>query len=855
MSKEYVNLDDSHLWDSFINMYVKCGSFFYARKLFDVMPRRDVVAWTALIAGSVREMGGKDGLFLFSDMRRESVCPNGFVLSAVLKACAACLDRRFTSQVHAEVIKLGFLCDLFVGSGLVDAYSKCGEVGLAKRVFFDMPDHNSVSLNALLNGYASSGDEREVLELFRVITESEVRLSKFTLSTVLKCCGSLGAMKEGRVVHGLAIKIGLELDMVLSSCLVDMYSKCGDSDSANGVFERIRRPDVVLWTSMISCFDRGRRFWEACKLFMNMCSMGIMPNEFTLATVVSSASELGDLVFGKSVHGYILKQGFEKDNSVANSLIMMYMSFGAVEDGCKAFDALDDQDTISWNALLSGFHNGEGNSKDGRKIFVKMLDRGFKPNKYTFISVLRSCTSLGAVDFGSQIHTHIVKNDIQRDEFVTTALIDMYAKCNSLQSAVLIFEKLNLRDVFAWTVIISGYTQTDKGEDALKCFRRMHHEGIKPNEFTFASCLSACSSISSLETGRQIHSRAIKAGLSHDAFVESALVDMYTKCGCLEDAEVVFGISAWSRDLVLWNTMICGYSHHGYGEKSLATFQNLIDKGVKPDEVTFVGVLSACSHAGLIDDGWRHFNSLRDVYGITPTIVHHACMVDLLGRVGDLNHMEQFLTEMNVVPDALIWQTVLGACRVHGNIKLAERAADKLLELDPHMDSAYILLSNIYALKGRWHDVARVRRSMTHQGVKKEPGCSWIEVDGDVHVFVSKDGSHPRAHDIYHKLEELREKLDLAGYVPNAGHALLDVSDDEKRESLLYHSERLALAYGLICSKPNKPIRVFKNLRTCGDCHEAIKLISKIEEREFIVRDVSRFHHFRNGSCSCQDYW
>ncbi|KAL5997013.1 hypothetical protein ACLOJK_007939 [Asimina triloba] len=844
---------DSHLWNCLVNMYAKCGRNGYAKRVFELMPNRDVVSWTALISGFVAEENGREGVRLFCEMWREAVWPNGFVFATGLKACSICLDLGFGQQVHGGATKLGFLSDLFVGSALVDLYAKCGEIKLAEKVFSNIPEHNTVSWNALLNGYIRFGDEEEVLDLFHRMMETETRVSKFTLSSVLKACAGLGNVREGQAVHSLLIKTRAEIDEFIQSSLVDMYSKCGLAEDAYKVFVGVEAPDVVTWSAMLSCFDQQGCSYEASELFIKMQRRGIKPNQFTLSSLLSVASDLGVQKYGDSIHAYVTKVGFDTDNVVGNALVTMYMNFGATQDGCKIFDVMTDRDLVSWNALLSGFHNGSS-CIQGLKIFAHLLAEGFKPNKYTFISVLRSCASISAADYGCQVHAHIIKNDLKDDSFVGTALVDMYAKSGFLENASLAFNGLDEQDVFAWTVIISGYAHTDQGEKSVECFCQMQREGINANEFTFASVLRACSSIASLENGLQLHSWVIKSGHSGDGFVGSALIDMYGKCGCIQDAVAVFDGSP-ERDVVSWNAIIFGYSRHGYGEKALKAFQSMLDEGIKPDGVTFIGVLSACSHVGLVEEGQEYFNSLGSVYGMTPTIEHYACMVDILGRAGKLNEVENLLEEMTIVPNALIWQTVLGACKMHQNVELGEKAAEKLFELEPLMHSTYVLLSNIYAGAGRWADDARVRSLMSSRGVKKEPACSWIVVGAQVHLFLPQDGSHPKTKEIHLKLEELQEQLILAGYIPNTDYELHNVTEDEKKGSLLYHCERLALAYGLISIESPRPIRIYKNLRMCGDCHSAIKLISDITNRDIIIRDISRFHHFENGSCSCRDYW
>nr|XP_016447411.1 PREDICTED: pentatricopeptide repeat-containing protein At3g24000, mitochondrial-like [Nicotiana tabacum]XP_016447412.1 PREDICTED: pentatricopeptide repeat-containing protein At3g24000, mitochondrial-like [Nicotiana tabacum]XP_016447414.1 PREDICTED: pentatricopeptide repeat-containing protein At3g24000, mitochondrial-like [Nicotiana tabacum]XP_016447415.1 PREDICTED: pentatricopeptide repeat-containing protein At3g24000, mitochondrial-like [Nicotiana tabacum]XP_016447416.1 PREDICTED: pentatric len=844
---------DSHLWVSLINFYSKCGDLAMAGNVFDLIPERDVVSWTALIAGFIAQGYGSKGICLFRDMRGEGVRPNEFTLATVLKGCSMCLDLEFGKQLHAEVVKVAGFSDIYVGSALVDLYAKCCELESAVNVFFSMPEQNSVSWNALLNGYVQAGQGEEALRLFSKMSDSEMRFNNYTLSTILKGCASTLNLRAGRVIHSLLVKIGCELDDFTSCSLVDMYNKCGLQDDALKVFLRTKNPDTVAWTAMISGFDQQGQKREAVQLFCLMRHSGLRPNQFTLASLISAAADSVDLICCKSIHACVYKFGFDSEECVSNALIAMYMKFGSAFDGHRVFSSTSNRDIISWNSLLSGFHDNE-TSYEGPRIFRNLLVEGLRPNMYTFISNLRSCASLLDATLGKQVHAHVVKANLGGNKYVGTALIDMYAKCGHLDDAEVIFYRLSEKDIFTWTVVITGYVQSDQGEKAFRCFNQMLREAIKPNEFTLASCLRGCSGIASLDNGQQLHSLVIKSGQFNDMYVASALIDMYAKCGCINNAESLFK-SVGSCDTVLWNTIIFAYSQHGLDDKALEAFRTMLSEGTLPDRITFICVLSACSHLGLVKEGRRHFDSMKVVFGITPSIEHYACMVDILGRGGKFDDMEHFIEGMELAPNALIWETVLGVCKAHGNVELAEKAANILFEIDPTAESSYILLSNIYATKGRWADVSKVRALMSRQGIKKEPGCSWVKIDNQVHVFLSQDALHPRLNDIHKKLEELASKITAAGYIPNTNYALHNVSDKEKIENLSHHSERLALAFALMSSNRNSTVRIFKNLCICGDCHQFMKLASIVTNREIVIRDINRFHHFSHGMCSCKDYW
>ncbi|GMI97383.1 Mitochondrial Editing Factor 13 [Hibiscus trionum] len=751
---------DLFLWNSLVYAYAKCGSFGYACKVLDRMPERDVVSWTVLFSGLVNEGYGYDVLDFYCFMKKDGVRPNGHCLATTLKVCSLNSELFFGTLLHGEGVKVGLLFDVFVGSSLVDLYAKCGEIELAERVFVYMDKKNVVSWNALLNGYALKGDAGKILNLFQGMTEPELRCSKFTLSNVLKSCSYSVNVTWGLIAHSLVIKTGCEHDEFVGCCLLDMYSKCGLARDALKVFKRVQRPNIVAWSAMIDCLDEHNQIQEAAELFCLMRHEGVSPNQHTFVSIASVAANLGDQFFCEGIHACILKYGFESEIVLSNALISMYMKIRSVQNGWHVFKEMSSWDLASWNALLSGFHSDK-TCYQGPSIFHKMLVEGFKPDIYTFTSILKSCTHLLNLKFGQQVHAHIIKNGLNENNSVVTSLIDLYVKNGFLADADLLFSQLIKRDLFSWTTLISGYAQSDCPEMAIECFRQMQGQGVKPNEFTLATCLSSCSKMVMLGNGQLLHSMAIKAGSFGDVFVSSAIVDMYANCGCIEEAEAAFE-GMVSTDIVSWNTLLFGYLQHGQGLKVLETFKTMLDKGIEPDEVTFIAVLSACSYMGLVGEGKDHFDSLANVYGMVPTIKHYACMIDILGQAGKFNEVESFINDMKVTSNPLIWETVLGACARHGNDKLGESAAEKLFELDSGTASHYILLANLFAAKGRWEDVRRVRALMTHRGVKKEPECSWLMVNGQVHIFRSADGFHPRHEEIYIKLKELVEKAILA---------------------------------------------------------------------------------------------
>lgn len=444
----------------------------------------------------------------------------------------------------------------------------------------------------------------------------------------------------------------------------------------------------------------------------------------------------------------------------------------------------------------------------------------------------------------------------ERSLVSVTAMLTCYAKHGRLCEARLLFEGMEAdsRDVVCWNVMIDGYAQNGMPNECLLLFRKMLAEKVRPDEITLLAVLSSCGQLGALESGRWIHSYVGNHKNGVEVRVGTALVDMYCKCGSLDDARKVFD-NIVDRDVVAWNSMIMGYAIHGYSEEALRLFDEMCGMGVKPSDVTFVAVLTACGHSGLVSKGWEIFNLMKNGYGMEPKIEHFGCMVNLLGRAGRLEEGYDLVRGMKTDPDSVLWGTLLWACRLHKNVSLGEEIAEFILSHNLASSGTYVLLSNIYAASGNWVGAAKVRSLMKGSGVEKEPGCSIIEVNNRTHEFIAGDLRHPKSQDIYLMLEEMNCRLKANGYTPKTDLVLHDIGEEQKELSLEVHSEKLALAFGLISTRPGTTIKIVKNLRVCLDCHSVMKMMSKITGRKIITRDRNRFHHFENGSCSCGDYW
>ncbi|GFQ04492.1 pentatricopeptide repeat-containing protein at1g08070 [Phtheirospermum japonicum] len=558
----------------------------------------------------------------------------------------------------------------------------------------------------------------------------------------------------------------------------------------------------------------------------------------------------------KQIHSQIIKFGLHNTQFALSKLLgfCAVSPHGSLSYASSIFDSIENPNHVAHNTMIRGYSLSSFPSLS-LHFYVNMLFFGLRPNSYTFPFLLKSCANLITASTGKQIHGHVFKFGLENDVYVHTSLINMYARHRSLDDARKVFDKIPNRDVVSWNAMISGYAQVGRHDEALSLFGEMRRMKINPDTSTLLSVLSACARTGGIETGDWVRTWIEENGLDSNTQLVNAMIDMYAKCGNLCTARNLFDDMP-GRDLVSWNVMIGGYTHMSEYKDALEVFRLMqTNEGFKPDEITFVGVLSACCHAGLVNLGRELFNSMVHDYKISPQLQHYGCMIDLLGRAGFFDKAMSLVEKMDIEPDGAIWGSILSACKNYKNLKLAEYAAKKLFELEPNNPGAHVILSNLYAQFGKWDDVARIRTFLNDEGMKKIPGSTSIEIDGIVHEFLVSDRTHPESLEIYRMLEEVDRRLEMAGHVNDTSEVYYDVDEELKEGVLCEHSEKLAIAYGLISTKAGTTLRIVKNLRVCWNCHSATKLISKIFEREIIARDRSRFHHFKDGSCSCVDYW
>ncbi|KAK9267910.1 hypothetical protein L1049_010347 [Liquidambar formosana] len=842
---------------------------------------RSPATWIESLRSQTRSSLFHEAISTYVDMTIAGIPPDNFAFPALLKAVAGLQDLNYGKMVHAHVVKFGYgSSSVTVANTLLNMYGKCGGIGDVYKVFERITDRDQVSWNSMIAALCRFEEWELALDAFRFMQLANVEPSSFTLVSVALACSNLckrDGLRLGKQVHGYSLRMG-DVKTFTNNALMAMYAKLGRVDDAKALFELFANRDMVSWNTMISSLSQNDQFSEALAFFYLMVLEGIKPDGVTIASVLPACSHLEMLDVGKGIHAYALRNDdLVKNSFVGSALVDMYCNCKQVEKGRRVFDGILERRIGLWNAMIAGYAQNCFDEK-ALMLFIEMETvAGLCPNATTMASVLPACVRCEAFSDKEGIHGYVVKRGLERNTYVQNALMDMYSRMGKIETSKIIFDSMVVRDIVSWNTMITGYVICGRHNDALTLLHKMQRVeeannktnndyedekrvSFKPNSITLMTILPGCAALAALVKGKEIHAYAIRNMLASDIAVGSALVDMYAKCGCLDLSRRMFD-GMPNRNVITWNVLIMAYGMHGKGEEALELFKNMMaDRArggeVKPNEVTFIAVFAACSHSGMVNEGLNLFHRMKDDHGIEPTPDLYACIVDLLGRAGQLEEAYQLINTMPLEFDKVgAWSSMLGACRIHQNVELGEIAAKNLLQLEPNVASHYVLLSNIYSSAGLWDKAMEVRKNMKDMGVRKEPGCSWIEYGDMVHKFVAGDVSHPQSEQLHGFLETLSERMRKEGYVPDTSCVLHNVNEEEKENLLCGHSEKLAIAFGILNTPPGTTIRVSKNLRVCNDCHVATKFISKIVRREIIVRDVRRFHHFREGTCSCGDYW
>ncbi|XP_057832181.2 pentatricopeptide repeat-containing protein At5g27110-like [Cryptomeria japonica] len=728
-----------------IYMYVKCGSLVDARKVFDHMQERDSVSWNRIIAAYRRHGYPHEAVRLFHQMQRTGFQPDEFTLTSVLPACAKIGALEQGIDIHQSIKDSGISSNVAVATALVDMYAKCGSIKKARELFDKMPERNVVTWTAMIAGYVQLEFVEKALETFKQMQLAGVKPNSTTFASVLPACAKMGALELGVDIHQSIVEGDFLSDVVVASALVDMYAKFGSTDKARGLFERMPRRDVVSWNAMITGYAQNGLVDKAFETFKQMQLAGVKPDSTTFASILPACAKMRDLEQGMDIHRNIKDRGILSNVAVATALVDMYAKCGSIDKARKLFDKMPERNVVSWNAMIAGYAQN-GFFEKALETFKQMQLAGVKPMSTTFASVIPACAKMGALEQGMNIHQSIMEGGFLSDVMIGNALVDMYAKCGSIDKARELFGRMPQRDCISWNALIAGYVQNGYLEKALETFKQMQLTGVKPDSTTFASILPACAKMGALEQGIDIHQGINDRGILSDVVVATALIDMYAKCGSIDKARELFDKMP-ERNVVSWNAMIAGYAQNGFCKDALKIFELMKHSGTYPDIVSFACVLCACSHVGLVDEGCTYFNHMSNSYCIIPTVDHYVCMVDLFARAGYLEDTLNFIIKMPVKPVVVVWMCFLGACRSHMNIGLGVFTSMMLFDLDAKNAATYVLLSNIYAEVGRWDEVEMVRRLMKDRGIKKIHGCSWIEGHKTVHTFCVGDRLHLQTGD------------------------------------------------------------------------------------------------------------
>lgn len=583
------------------------------------------------------------------------------------------------------------------------------------------------------------------------------------------------------------------------------------------------------------------------------------PNDFRipiskLHSILQLCARESAKIQAKSSHAKILQFGFESDTLISNMLINMYCKCGFIGQARKVFDGMSKRSIVSWNIMI-GSYTKMGNYQEALVHFMNMQREGkIRLSEFTISSILCACAANYDVFECRQLHGFAIKAGMDSNEFVGTALVDVYSKCGFIMDANLVFERMPMKNDVTWSSMVAGFVQNELYEEALVLFHRAQVTGLEHNQFTISSVVSACAGLAALIEGKQVHAVLSKTGFGSNFFVASSLVDMYAKCGLVREAYIVFS-NVEKKIIVLWNAMISGLAKHARSVEVTILFEKMQQMGISPNEFTYSSVLSTCGHIGSVGKGKSYFDLMVKQHKVMPNVYHYSCMVDILGRAGKVHEAHDLMENMPFKATASMWGSLLASCRNYNNLELAQIAARHLYEMEPENAGNHVLLSNIYAANKRWDEVAMTRKVIKESRVRKERGKSWIEIKSKVHTFMVGERDHPEVDQIYPRLEKLVEDMKLLGYEPETEHDFHDVEESRKKELLRHHSEKLAFTFGLMRLCEGVPVRIMKNLRICGDCHSFMKIASKMTRREVIVRDVHRFHHFKDGFCSCGEFW
>lgn len=782
-----------------ISTLVKCGDVKEAVELFGRLPHRTVFAWTSVISGYARGGEGEEALRVYTCMLEEGLKASKYTLVILLKACAGALDLGRGKHIHAEARKDGSETTLFVGTGIVDMYAKCGSIKDARHVFDRLMERDVVSWNVMLAGYAQQGQGNQVLHMYRQMLEDGISATDRTFVSLLQGLGGVAEVEGAVPWEGVSLKLeslsvakaihaevkrkGYEVDLFVGSALIGMFAKCGSMVDAEHVFDALSRETIVTWNVMLAAYAQQDEAAKALQLYEQLYeqlqSGGICPNARTLACALRACGTIAEqeeavstdglwlkvkcLQKGRAMHAEAEVRGLTADLFVASGLVSMYAKCGSVSSAERVFESMSARDVVSWNAMLSGYAQ-QGEGMKALHLYEQMKKEGVDPDDRTLVSTLQACSVMAekedgvrvggiclksrSLQVGESLHGDARRWGFESNAFVANALLSMYGKSGSITGAQKIFDQLPTRSVVSYNSIMAAYAQQGEAGEVLKLYGEMADQGLIPDDITYACVLQVCGDSGDLDTCTQIHSELISTGKQPSLLVANTLISAYGKCGSMVHSQAVFDTIVQPNS-VSWTALIGGYTRTGDYATSLHCFEEMQEAGVAPTEVTFLALLSVCSHAGLVDKGLEYFKSMTQEHHLSPWVEHYNSLVDLLGRAGYFTEIEALLSQMQIAKDLRMWVCLLGACQKHGNISLAEHAFRCAVELQPIDSSAYVLMSNVYSDAGMLECANKVHQLRQEAGAWKEVGRSWVQHDQRLHTFAVGERDHPHRDQIH----------------------------------------------------------------------------------------------------------
>ncbi|KAL8241767.1 hypothetical protein R6Q59_012069 [Mikania micrantha] len=715
----------SHLASTkLIESYAQMGSLDSANLVFQTFPAPDSYMYGVLIKRYVWCGLFTKAIALYCDMLQELTLISSFIFPSVLRACSGFGDLGFGQNVHGRIIKSGIESDRVIQTALVGMYGEASFLNYARKVFDEMLARDVVSWSSIISMHVRYGQPSEGLKLFHRMMLEGHEPDYVTLLSVAEACGELGLRLQSKSVHGYVVTRNIESSdhSMLDNSIITMYGKCGEFYGAQCLFDRVSNRSTASWTAMITCYNHNGYYELALKIFSKMQESKAEPNAITMMGILCSCARLSFLKQGKSVHGFVIRNYLDSDNDfLGPALIDLYANCGKFSTCHKIFDTARDRHIFSWNIVISGYTR-EGMSEEALDLFIQMRARMISPDEFTIASIVSACGNMGSLNLGTQMHNYAVKTSLL-NEFVLNSLIDMYAKCGVLDAACKIFRNQKHKGVVTWNSMMWGFAHNGKSVEVMNLFDQMYLEDQEMDDVTFLSAIQACSDLRDLEKGKWIHHKFITNGVMNNTYVYTALLDMYAKCGELWMAQRVFDIMPY-KSVVSWSAMIDAYGMHGLVDISISVFHEMIESKMAPNEITFMNILSACSHAGYVEMGQLYFNSMKKDFGIEPQLEHFSCLIDLLSRAGHLDEAYNIIISMPFFPTSGIWGSLLSGCRIHRRLDMIKLIQENLEKIDD--TGFYTLLSNISAEGEDWNQFQNVRSMMRTTGLKKLQGCSVV---------------------------------------------------------------------------------------------------------------------------------